>query len=520
LELKRKPAKLVMLIIAIAFFAGFMVMAFMTPHEERAEPSDIMMLKAIIFAYFTFIYGTTVKTGLATGGNFFNVEDVNFIFASPVDSRTVLLYGVVRTLKTVAFGSLFIPLQAMWLNRSYHIGGSGIAVIVTGYILFSLVIQISAMYIYNISRGSKRRKLRIKAVCAGIFLPMAAVFFAGMIASGMDAGEGFRAMMSSPVTSCTPVVGWAAAGITAFLSGDIMIGCLLFGLLALSAGLLILLIYKSNPDYYEDVLVASETMFEQKRKVAEGNASLDAYSTKKVRVKGTGVGGFGASAFFHKHMRESFRANRFGLWGAATLLFFVASAGYAALAVTSAGEEGFPAILMQLMILMFIQTGMVNLGRGMMETYCHYIYMIPENPFAKVVWSNIEVIVKTAVESVLFFGVSGIILRERPSLILAAMAAYTGFSFTLLAVNLFWMRFTGLKMNAGLTLFLYMFAIVIIMAPGIVGAGAAVLLLGQWGIIAGLGILTLWELLMAGLFFFASRGILHNCDMLVVKTAG
>jgi hypothetical protein len=519
LEIKRKPAKLVMSIIAVAFFVGFVVMALIMPFDD-APPSDILWLKGIVFAYFLFMYGMTVKTGLATGGGFFAIEDVNFIFTSPIDSRTALIYGVFRTIKTVALTSLFIPFQAMWMNRSYRIGGSGILTILIGYILFAIVIQILAMYIYNVSGGRPRRKRWIKIIAAGVFLPMAVVFLIELSASGWE--QSVPAMLASPVTSFTPLVGWASAGILAFINGEVLTGVLFFGLLAASGVLLVFLIYKSNPDYYEDVLVASETLFEQKRNLAEGKVDMEALSKKNVRLKGTGVGGAGASAIFYKHMRESFRANRFGLWGGGTLILLALSAVYAFAASRSPEAEvsGFPVILMQLIILMVIQMGRIGLGRGLKETYTHYIFMIPERPFVKMVWSNIEVTAKAGVESVLFFGTAGLIAGEDPLTALSAMVTYTVYSLMLVAVNFFALRFTGMKMNAGLLMVIYMYGTIILMMPGIAGLVAAILLFENWGLLMGLGIMTLWQAVMAAVFFYAARGILHHCDMPAVRSPG
>jgi hypothetical protein len=151
--------------------------------------------------------------------------------------------------------------------------------------------------------------------------------------------------------------------------------------------------------------------------------------------------------------------------------------------------------------------------------------MIPENPFAKLVWCNVETMFKVAVEGVLVFGAAGLIAGEHFLLMIAAAVTYTFFSFFLIAANFLFLRFTGANMSAGVLGMLYMGAVVLVMLPGLIGAFSVTALLGDGGVnagaaafpgmavLAGLGVLSAWELLLGLIGFAASKGILHRCDM-------
>jgi hypothetical protein len=145
--------------------------------------------------------------------------------------------------------------------------------------------------------------------------------------------------------------------------------------------------------------------------------------------------------------------------------------------------------------------------------------MIPESSFSKIVCSNLEVVFKVSVEGVFIFGAAGLIMRESPLNIAVAVVVYALFGLLLLGVNYISLRWTGADMSTGVMLLLYTFAVLIIMAPGVVGAIAAAVLLFPplWGQTAALGILAVWELLAAVVCFAVSKGILHSCDMPVIK---
>jgi len=169
---------------------------------------------------------------------------------------------------------------------------------------------------------------------------------------------------------------------------------------------------------------------------------------------------------------------------------------------------------------MVIQMFIVGLGRGMKDLYSHYIFMVPEKPLKKVVWSNLEIVFKTLVQNILAFTIAGVIAGAGVLMILAAIVACTLFSLVMIGVNYFYMRFTGANMRGGILLTVYFMTIVIVMLPGIAAAVVAVILIEGWGMLAALIILSVWELIAGMICFAASKGILHNCDMPTVRQFG
>jgi hypothetical protein len=103
-------------------------------------------------------------------------------------------------------------------------------------------------------------------------------------------------------------------------------------------------------------------------------------------------------------------------------------------------------------------------------------------------------------------------------LILVAILVYTLFSFLLLGINYLSLRWTGADISAGLLLFIYTIAVMVIMLPGLIAAIVIGSNIEGSGVLIGLGVLALWELVAAIGCFTLSKGILHNADMPVLRT--
>ncbi len=514
LQLLRSPGKLIMYLLVIGMIAG----AFMTSmfaRNQREEFAELFWLKGILFALILFFFITAIIKGLKSGDVIFNMNDVNLLFVSPLSPQSILLYGVVKMMSSSFLAGFFILFQSNTLGVSFGIHFDDILLILLGFILAVSFMQIVTLLIYSMTNGNKKRKMAVRLIAIALFVPLAATAGWQLVQTNGSLMEMLTYLLQSPVLSWTPVVGWTSEGALAFIAGNITWGGVYWGLIIASGIVMILYIMRSNIDYYEDVLVASEIAFERKRAVAEGQINNMAVSGRKVRVAATGIRGAGASAIFYKHLREAFRSNRLGLWSTSSLLMVAAVAFYAW--IFSKSDFNGP-LLFILGLLMWIQLFMTGTGRGLRELYNHYIYMIPEPPFQKVVWSNIETVFKNLIEGLLMFGFAGIILRESFLMIMMAVLVFTLFCLLSIGLNYLSMRWTGADISAGLLVALYFFGTFIIMMPGMIAAVIIGLFAGTWGVPIGMAVLAGWELLAAMGCFALSKGIIHSCDMPVIKT--
>ncbi len=511
LELRRKPAKLALWVLVIAGIGGIFLLSLFT-RQSTAGSLDLVWLKGLLFLFILIFVVIAVQKGLANGDVIFDMNDVNLLFVSPVSAGLTLMYGIVRMAKMAFLAGFFILFQSNSFSVGFGVGFEAVLLVLLGYMLAVGVLQILSLLIYSLTNGKPRRKLAVRMLAALAFIPLIVYTSVQLVGTG-DLLQALENTLGSPLADWTPVAGWASAGVVSLISGDMSNGFLFLGLLILSGVLLILYIALSNPDYYEDVLVATETAFEKKRGLTEGQINTEASSTKKVKVAKTGIGGLGASTIFYKHLRESFRANHLGLWGVWSIIMVL---GAALFSVFMRGEDGGTLILLQ--ILMWIQIFMIGTGRGLKELYIHYIYLIPESSFWKIVWSNLEIVFKVLVEGVAAFAIAGLIMGEPVGMVAAATLVYTLFSFLLLGINYLSLRWTGADISAGIMIFIYTIAVIVIMLPGLIAAIVLGSMIEGIGVLIGLGVLALWELLAALGCFALSKGVLHHSDMPVMRT--
>ena len=506
-ELSKKPGKLLLYIFIIAILTAVILSSFLSGSQTET-PAPMFLFTGILFLFITIFTVIAITKGLSSGDAIFEMNDVNLLFVSPVSPRKILLYGIVRTAKEAFWAGFFILFQVNLL-ATFGAGYSGVLLTFACFMLSVVVLTILSLLIYSITNGKPKRKHPVKCLTVMLFLPLV-VFLAIKYFNTRDIFSSLETAIHSVFLQFIPVAGWTACSVSAFLSGELFRGFFFLGLnLFLGAGMTAFILL-SKTDYYEDVLVAAETSYEKKRTISEGKINTAVLSNRTVTVSATGISGNGASALFGKHIRESFRQNRFGFLNLASVFLIIGSAFASFLGVD---------ILTILQILMWIQIFSIGTGRGLTETHSHYIYMFPESSLKKILWSNLEIIVKTLTDSVLIFGISGILLKANPVLVFVCILTYTVFSLLLLGINYLSIRLTGVNISAGILLTIYIFSVVLIMLPGIVLAVIAGITIGEdSGIIAGLLVLALWELITGLICFSLSKGVLHNCDMAVLKT--
>jgi hypothetical protein len=518
LEVIRKPAKLVLYLLVIAGIAGILILSLFTRNTVE-NFVDIVYLKGIVFALILIFFIIAIVKALKSGDVVFDMSDVNFLFVSPLRPQGILLYGVSRMMGMSFLAGFFILFQGNSLGMWWGLYFGDLLLIFGGFILAVSLMQILSLLIYSLTNGSPGRKLFVKIAAFVMFLPMTADAIRHYAQSNGDIMLALANLLRSPVSSWTPVAGWAASGVTAFISGDAATGFIFFGVIIVTGALLIFYIMKSNPDYYEDAIVATETAFERKRVITEGQANMEALSDKKVKIAATGIGGNGASAIFFKHLRESFRANRFGLWGVMSIVIVLTSAAIAYITTIPGAEvEGSGAgVVIILQALMWMQIFLIGTGRGLKELSSHYIYMLPESSFKKIVWGNLEIVLKALGEGIFAFAAAGVIMGESPVLVILAITAYTLFSLLLIGINYLSLRWAGADMTAGILMLIYMIAVIVIMFPGVAAAFIVGGMVEGLGVPAGLAILSAWELFAALRCFALSKGILDRCDMPAVR---
>jgi hypothetical protein len=353
----------------------------------------------------------------------------------------------------------------------------------------------------------------VKAIIALVFLPLAVTAVMTFIRES-DPITALILICKSPAFLMIPAPGWGAAALTALLQGRLLTGGLFLALTAATITGLLIFLFRSKSNYYEDVLVATKSAFEKKQAIAEGRLGLVIAPNRKIRITRTGISGFGARALFGKHLCETFRGSRLGFIDKRTIIY-TAFAAVFSFYKRDAPENS---LLLILQYFALVQIFTIAMGPSLRELYTPFIYLMPEPSFKKLIWNSLTVVLKAGVDAILIFGIAGIILRENPLIIAGVIITSTLFALMLTGVNIFCLRWTSMDVSTGILVIIYLFAVIIVLLPGLIPAFIiSYAIPGDAGIITALKIVSLWEIAVSFLCFSLSKSILERCDMPVMK---
>ena|GEM_PF-151219 len=513
LELKRKPALLILYIVVAALLIFSIIsVSFNSNESVVSDTTSLLYLKAALFGLIASILGLSIHKGVSTGSSFFSMSDVNLLFVSPLSAKKILIYGLIKQIGTLLLMTFVLLCQYANLKNIFGLSFSNALFVFGAFIIGTIFCQLLPMAIYMLTNGSKKRKRFVIWIAIACLAPLLCHLLYQVI-GGSGIVNGLLFAIDSNFASFTPIVGWITESAFAFIEEDIGQGVLYTVLSVVAIVVLIALIAYSKAEYYEDVLGAAETAYEKQAALQDGNLNAATVNkAKKVNVTATGIAGYGAAALFGKHMRESFRSNFLKVIDTTSIVYIVATA-IAAFAMSDTSKN-LTTLIIIMGFSMYMMLLTIGTGKGMKDLYSQYIYLIPASAFQKLIWSSAEIFLRILVESVLMFIVFGVIAGGNPFILLMCMIVRTLFAVVLVGVNVISMRIFKTSPSAAIMLLFYFLIVILLMLPGVVGTIIlAVIVGGDAGIIAGLLLLSAWEMLVGALLLFLGRSVLHNCDI-------
>lgn len=240
--------------------------------------ATIMLLVIIIF--FMNLYKAVVKYYPTQ----YSTADVNFLFTSPMSSRTIYSFSIIKQISISFLGSLVIILPFYVILKSLNILISALGTVVTfsGIALFIIVIKTLNFFLYSIS---KRFNIAffIESMVIILIASVILYFCISLYRSGNMINNAI-VILSGKTFGLIPIIGWSRELIMGGFTGIISVS----SLMKMSAFVIIMMfitIYFAT-DYYEEAIVSVERTASIKNKNLD---EVETKSTNKKKVKNVSI---------------------------------------------------------------------------------------------------------------------------------------------------------------------------------------------------------------------------------------
>ncbi len=509
-ELRKNPGKL----IAIIFFIAMLALVVFSRSLDSDLSSDnlrnIDELYAIVFALYSYLFIAASLKGLSSGASFYTMADVSLLFSTPISTKRILIYGLIKQMGTSLLVGVFLIYQYAWLNMTYGLSFGGLIVILIGYCIVVFCSQLAAMAIYSFSSSDEKLQSKIKFTIIGLTSFVILYIFYEVTTSGENIINSAVEAINSFWLNLLPVSGWLKMAVVGVFSANYIHIITGVGLTLLSVFIIVYVITKTRSDFYEDVLLATEVSHSAITAKKEGHISD---TRKNVKVGKIGINkGVGANVFFYKHLIENRRSGLF-LIDRISIIFVIISIAYAFF-TSNVIKQNDANIISIFIFATYMQIFSTATGRWIRELTMPFVYMIPANPFSKLIKISKENILKITVEAILLFISIGIILGISPIDIAVCIVARIGFGILFMSGNILTERLLGSLNSKVIIMLLYIILMILLALPGIVIAiftSSSISVLDP--IIAGLLITFIWNILISALVIFLCRDILNYAEL-------
>ncbi len=517
----KTPSKLIYCIFLVLMFGLMAFSGSVSDGDAPASYRSVSELAAIVTAFYTVMFLLVFVNGSSGNASMFTLSDVTMLFPSPISSKRILFYGLLRQMGLSLLLGFFLLFQYSWVHNLYGLGYGALVVIVVGYAITLFLTQLCAMAVYVRTSGKENSAKAIKycsygaAVLYVLSLAFACRNEISALLSGSRDTDSLLSAASSFLSTLPgvlfPVSGWAAGIVGGMLTGDTTTLAVCAVLTAALIVALVLLILTANTSYYEDVLETAETAHSAITAQKEGQYGEAA--PKHVRLGRVGLAkGWGASAIYYKHKVENRRSGVFCL-STISLVFAVCTIVFSVfLRAMDDGEGGMLAGVFAMGA--YLQIFSASLGRFNRELMKPYIYLLPEPPLKKLLYAIKENLISDCLEALLIFIPVGFILSASPVDIAFCIVARVSFALLFTAGNVLVERVFGTVSSKGLILFFYFTALLLMSIPGI-AAGVVLMIftedaLGMAGLFLGMAAI---NTVIALLVLYLCRNLLQYAEL-------
>lgn len=500
-NLANKPLALVGYIFIGIMITGALIAAlFMPSGNVRHGPNELF--SAIFTGLVVIAVYSSLKQGVEKGSTYFRFADVNLVFTAPIKSNKVLLYGFIKRVGTSVIIVLFSIFQIPNVKNNFVLKDYGVWVILMAILLYSLLSQIPGMVLYAYTSASSKRRNIAKRV-----LDALAILFAGGFLVQITAKDNFTGAiiqyLNSDIFTFIPIVGQLRSIASAAVYGiDQSFYVSIIILIAMIFAFLLIL-YKTDADYYEDVLAATELVEKRIKAKREGKGTDMVKKARRVK------GGFlseGARAIFDKHLLEYRKTSYFMFFDKSSIFIIIAGIVFKFLMPDGVGNIFYILFFGAYMLFLFtIQ------GKWPNELEKPFLFLIPESNGSKLLYCTLTENIKNLLDGITLFTISYFLFKANIYVTALCIISYTLYGAIYIYCDILSRRLFGKIHSKPMLIFMKMFVSGFVVLPGIL-----LMFIINYGlgneVLAALSI-TAWNLFVVVTLFLFSRSVLDNIEI-------
>ena len=455
----KKPAAL----IAYLIIASIMLMPSIlgkSTQEPVTSHVNIGIVESAIMGYILFLIGISVMSSL-NGTSLFRMADVNLLFTAPLKAGYVLIYGSIKRLAANVMVMLFLALQYPNWKRTFGLVDGAGWILISAYMLLITVNTFLGMILYAYISKKPGRLNKVKRV---IYI-LSVAFIMPIIVNTFKTGnvlDSIVSWFSNDYLKFIPIIGWFHEILMGAFLGISKETLLFIFLTMITSVAAFIYIYRMDTEFYENVLSGTEMkerVFEASKKGRSANTNIYR-KYRKVNAKFTLEGSL---AILQRQILD--KRKRFLLLPLRTIIFVI-GAVIAALAIPA--SDSMDLMLGVFSIAAYLTFIFSMVGAWESDLSYHYVYLIPAKPFNKMLAATIADVVNMLIESILVFGMLGVLLKISPTIVIAIILAYAALGSVFIYSDLVVRRMFGKIHGNVLRIFFRIFLFIVIVIINIV----------------------------------------------------
>lgn len=385
----------VLLVIYIAFI-GLMIVSFASSYG-RLDVSDARFAAyypAALAALGVYMLFSAIRKGEQKGSGFFKMPDVHLLFPAPIRPSTILIYGTLGQMLSLLLVCVVMLFQITTLRMFFGLSIGGILAMIGSLALTLFSTQCLSMFYYAFLAQGERRRIWGKRITMGVLLALAALLAVCYLKTH-DAAQAFNAW--ADIVRWIPVGGWFAMASLAGQQGVWWIFYLASALQVFAGIASLVVLFRIQPDYYEDVLDTAQLY---QAAVEQKKSGVLQQTARLKNLKNFPLIGKGAFVIFGRHLISYVRQ---GFFDAVTVALVVVGVLWPLLSGSlfddspmTQGDLRATAAFLAYMLLILSQQSL-----WAQEMKKPFIFLIPDSPGKKVIAATMMGTVKSLADGLI-----------------------------------------------------------------------------------------------------------------------